>query len=243
MILEGYSKRESGLPVLTDQQIDQIAEVCAFEFFPEMFAKPQPIDPAVFIECCLGYDLDFLYLSSCQVYLGMTCFKNIAIPIWNNELFKAEFANVDAGTVIIDRGLFEEAHYKGFYGRLRFTEAHEAGHCILHPDFFMNAAAQTRVGENNYVMGACHSAIYGNWEADEAEHQADMFASCFLIPFGSLKKLIDDRQAWKWEDRDLIILVKETYNVSWPTAFYRLQKLGWLNTDSKIFDWDEFSES
>lgn len=242
MILEGIIKTPSGLPVLTDTDIDRIAEECAYEYFPEMFEKPQPIDPGDFIECCLGYELDFLYLSNCKLYLGMACFKNIAIPVFNMEEFKAEFANIDAGTVVIDRGLLRDAEIDGYEGRLRFTEAHEAGHCILHSDFFLTSANQTKVGENNYIQGACQSVLAGKLESDIAEQQADMFASCFLIPLGSLRKLMDQFHAWHWDDKDMIVLVKETYNVSWPTAFYRLKKLGWLNTDSTKFDWDEFSE-
>ncbi|WP_304683899.1 ImmA/IrrE family metallo-endopeptidase [Ileibacterium valens] len=236
---QGITKSKSGLPLLTNDQIDQLAEECALNFFPEMFEKPQPIDPVEFIETGLGFDVDYLYLSNCQLYLGMTAFKNIAIPVFDMERFCATKANVDAGTVIIDRGLYDKTEYSGNEGRLRFTEAHEAGHCLLHGDFFLNAANRTKETEQNFIIGACHSAFLT--EEDLAEHQADQFASCFLIPLTPLKKLLESHHAWNWEDKHKLLLVKETFNVSWPTAFYRLKKLGFLETQSTTYNWDEFS--
>lgn len=133
-----FPKLKNGLPDLTGKEIELLADEIALQFCPDIIEKPRPLDLDRFIECFLGFTLDFLYLSHCQCYLGVTVFKNMKFPTFNMTTFKPELTCVDANTIIIDQGLYQQMEFDGHEGRFRFTEAHECGHAILHPDFMRN---------------------------------------------------------------------------------------------------------
>ncbi len=239
-------KLESGLPDLTNKEIELLADQMALEFCPDIVKRPKPIDLDRFIEQFLGFTLDFLYLSHCQCYLGVTVFQNMKFPTFNMRTFKPELTCIPANTIIIDEGLYQQMEIDGHEGRFRFTEAHECGHAIMHPDFYAKQAKEIRKTERSlaaYHSGECQSAVPALSDLDLAEKQANHFASCLLMPRSSILNLLQTnvKPAYCWEDIDIIRLVKETYNVSWPSAFYRLKQLGWLSTEMEEFNWDELT--
>ena len=238
-------KLESGLPDLTNKEIELLADHMALEFCPDIVDNPQPLDVDLFIEF-LGFTLDYRYLSHCQCYLGVTVFRKMMFPTFNIETFRPELTCVDENTIIIDEGLYHQMESDGHEGRYRFTGAHECGHAIMHPDFYASQSKAIHKTERSlaaYHSGECESAIPVLSDSDLAEKQANHFASCLLMPRSSILKLLQTnvKPAYCWEDIDIIRLVKETYNVSWPSAFYRLKQLGWLSTEMEEFNWDELT--
>ena len=234
-------KLESGLPDLTNKEIELLADQMALEFCPDIVDNPQPLDVDLFIEF-LGFTLDYRYLSHCQCYLGVTVFRKMKFPTFNIETFRPELTCVDENTIIIDVGLYHQMESDGHEGRYRFTGAHECGHAIMHPDFYARQAESIQSAERSlaaYHSGECESAIPVLSDSDLAEKQANHFASCLLMPRSSILNLLEATvDPLCWEDIDIIRLVKGTYNVSWPSAFYRLKQLGWLSTGMEEFDWE-----
>lgn len=237
-------KLENGLPDLTNKEIELLADHMAIQFCPDIVENPKPLDVDLFIEF-LGFTLDYRYLSHCQCYLGVTVFRKMKFPTFNIETFRPELTCVDENTIIIDEGLYHQMESDGHEGRYRFTGAHECGHAIMHPDFYARQAESIQSAERSlaaYHCGECESAIPVLSDSDLAEKQANHFASCLLMPRSSILNLLEATvDPLCWEDIDIIRLVKETYNVSWPSAFYRLKQLGWLSTEMEEFNWDELT--
>lgn len=235
-------KDKNGLPILSNLQIDELANYMALDFCPDIVGNPRPIDLDRFIEQYLEFGYDIQYLSNCECYLGVTVFKDMLFPVFNYESFEAELTFVPANTIIIDQMLFRKMEMDGHEGRYRFTLAHECGHAVMHQEFYTEQAASIKEARSQlsaYSTGECYSAI--DVETNRAEQQANKFASCLLMPKSSIIHLLEDRVTPAWEDRDILSLVRETFNVSWPSAFYRLKELGWLSTESEEFKWEDFA--
>lgn len=97
-------------------------------------------------------------------------------------------------------------------GRIRFTQAHELGHYILH-----------RLKKESFQ---CSAADMFNWSDDEKnlEAQADLFASYLLMPLDDYRKQINSSI-----DLDLLSHCADRYGVSLTAAI-----LKWLSyTDKK----------
>jgi hypothetical protein len=97
-------------------------------------------------------------------------------------------------------------------GRVRFTQAHELGHYILH-----------RTARESFQ---CSDADMLNWSKDDKdiEGQADLFASYLLMPLDDYRK-----QVTTAVDLDLLGLCADRYGVSLTAAI-----LKWLQyTDEK----------
>lgn len=235
-------KSASGLPELTNTNIDQLANYLALDFCPDIVEHPRPIDLDRFIEQYLGFGFDIQYLSHCGCYLGVTVFRAMPFPVYNMETFKPELTYVPDNTIIIDEMLYQKMEMDGHEGRFRFTQAHECGHAVMHSEFFKKAAQSLKEARESlaaYSIGECSSLMPVNPESALAEHQANKFASCLLMPKDAINKLLEDCVTPIWDDIDKLALVRETFNVSWPSAFYRLKDLGWLSTESEEFDWEE----
>lgn len=232
-------KKKNGLPILSNKQIDDLADELVSQFCPDVFIHPHEIDLDNFIEKFLGFDLDILYLSHCGCYLGATIFQDLKFPIFNIETFKPELTNIPANTIIVDAVLFQQMENSGNEGRYRFTLAHECGHAVMHPDFYRYQSSAIQNAEHQlaaYSTGRKSVSPYSEVDNSElAEQQANKFASCLLMPRRAVEKLIHDRHALHWEDYDLILLVKETFNTSWESAFYRLKDLGYMEAGE--YDW------
>lgn len=233
----------NGLPILNNEQLEDLAEKYALDFCPDIAEHPRPLDVELFIEQYLGFNYELHYLSSCEAYLGMTVFEDMKIPTFNAETFKAQFSNIPANTIIIDSQLVRRAEFDGHFGRCRFTQAHECGHAILHPEFYKSQSGNIRKAQESlkaYSTGESHMAQEILSDADRAEQQANSFASYFLMPRCAVDSISKSRASKSWEDFDYIELIKETFNVSWDAAFYRLKGMGILETSLEKFDWDAF---
>ncbi len=232
-------KKKNGLPILSNKQIDDLANYLACQFCPDIIENPHAIDMENFIEKFLGFDMDILYLSHCGCYLGATVFQDMKFPVFNIETFKPELANIPANTIIIDRTLYQQMEESGFEGRYRFTQAHECGHAIMHSDFYKSQSASIQKAEQKsaaFSTEEVKSALIRTDDSAFAEQQANNFASCLLMPRSSVERLIDNHSAIFWGDYELLLLVKETFNTSWESTFYRLKGLGYMSAEK--FDWE-----
>ena len=102
-----------------------------------------------------GLTLEFQYLRKNGRILGKTVFDTGLEAVYDMELGEYTLFPVKAGTILIDASLCEE---ETSTGRLRFTEAHELSHWILHKGLYVgtgeSAALQPAVKETSMEIQA-----------------------------------------------------------------------------------------
>ena len=125
----------TGMPIISNADIDNLGERMVVDFDSSALFAPHPIDIERFVEKYLKMHIEFMFLSHCGVYLGTTVFQTTDyLPVYIPEEKRAEFAHVDANTIVIDGSLDSEDQEH----RFRFTLGHEGGHGVLHPSFFLS---------------------------------------------------------------------------------------------------------
>jgi Zn-dependent peptidase ImmA (M78 family) len=234
MFVPSYHEKSNGIPILSKEEIDEIANRFVEDYQPDVLTNPQPVDIDLFVELYLGRPTDYQYLSHNGIYLGMTVFRDTnKVVIYSPETNKAEYISAKAGTVIIDSRLLEAKKQR----RCRFTLGHEAGHCILHSRYFQIKANKT---DDSKPMIQCRldNLMAGIWrrylqsDHDWMEWQANRFASAVLMP---KKAVAIFAQSYNWRsttnmDRlGMIDNMAICFNVSEQASEYRLKELGYLN--------------
>ena len=113
----------------TEQTIESIARR-VLDTYDERLYRGKPC--AIPIEDLIerhGLTLEFQYLRKNGRILGKTVFDTGLEAVYDMEQGAYTLFPVKAGTILIDASLCEE---ESSTGRLRFTEAHELSHWILH---------------------------------------------------------------------------------------------------------------
>lgn len=236
--------KANDLPILSKNQIDEIASSLVYEFQPEIFESPGYFDIEAFSELYLEVNIDYQYLSNDGRYLGMMVFNNTDhIHIYNPELGRAEYLSVDEYTAIIDNTLLEKEN-ENIY---RFTLAHEtAGHAYLHKDYYLTNPNQLSFLEKDddpIIM--CRLREIGTYglmsnrqfqtNKEWMEWQANYMASSILMPKGSILYLIDKYKMKFIFDEHIqnnIHFISETFKVSKSAAEIRLKNLGLIRSIS-----------
>ena len=87
-----FSTDRYGLPILSENDLDNIGELLVRDFAPEALKVPQEIDIEAFSELYMGLQQDFQYLTHRGIYLGMTIFKETYhLPVYNPQLNQADY--------------------------------------------------------------------------------------------------------------------------------------------------------
>ncbi|OCA97846.1 ImmA/IrrE family metallo-endopeptidase [Clostridium beijerinckii] len=237
-----FRTKPNGVPILSKNEIDIIAERCLMEFCPEALVAPKPIDEDRFLTEYLGLTQDFQYLTHCGLYLGMIVFEDSnKIPIFDECTNRAEYISVKKGTVIIDNTLLEENQEH----RYRFTAIHEGGHWVLHRLKYCKKT--TKITNNNFCGTSSFKCRANNidfkykplelWNDDDTmEWQANYFSSAILMPRSIMVKLCKDKRVideltcqsyWNLHlyNKLLIKKISEIFNVSKKAAEVRLNNL------------------
>lgn len=221
------------VPILSKDAINSIGEKLVEDFCPKAVNTPTEIDVDRFLTRYLGLSQDFQFLSHCGVFLGMTVFNDTdCVPVFNPELWRAEYIPVKAGTVIIDNILLQENQEH----RYRFTCGHEAAHSILHAEYFKAQAERSRLYGGSVQMVQCRrsTAQYGKGfrlktDADWLEWQANQLASAILMPRSMvIAAARDAKRRYRNNVNAPMLAVAETFNVSNDAAYYRMVDLGLL---------------
>lgn len=235
-----YSR--SGLPIISNEEIDALGERMAVDFDSTSLLNPHPIDIERFVERYLQMPVEYMYLSHCGVYLGTTVFQATDyLPVYDPERRCAEYAHIEAGTVVID-GSLDDEHQEH---RLRFTLGHEGGHGVLHPSFFLSTiGSNDRDDTGIYVRCRSDFKISGNsfdgfhsmTESERAEQQANRFSAAILMPKTAVKILLSGNKFLRSgkEIETAMVRISESFNVSKKAAFYRLKSLGLIEERTKI---------
>ena len=231
------TKKSTGVPVLSKNEIDSIGERLVTDFCAAALEQPAAVNIDLFAQSYLGLKQDFQYLSHNGIYLGMMVFHDTnKIPVYDPAANRAEYISAGANTVIIDKGLLDESQEH----RYRFTMGHEAAHGILHSEYYRykilsdtgyTPMVQCRVDSTKITNR--HISLWT--DSDWMEWQANRLSSAILMPACMIRQLTADDpedpsvfRAACWVKK-----VCRTFNVSVQAAEIRLRELGLLSGISK----------
>lgn len=238
-----FRTKNNGVPILSKDEINSIAEGFVQDFQESALTSPEEFDVEAFLELYMGMTPDFQYLSHNGIYLGMTVFNETdKIPVYDPYTNRAEYIHADANTVIIDRRLIENEKQEH---RLRFTQGHEAGHSIFHTKCFYRNPDQLSMfamldAEEDIPMIRCRTdSIFSrsntdprNWSDNEwMEWHANAMSSALLMPRPAVRRLFDTNGRFGSRCSQIIKTIFdliEYCNVSHEAALYRLKDLGYV---------------
>lgn len=233
-------RSKSGVPIFSEQGLEDIGEKLVSDFCPNVLTKPQEIDIDRFTEFYMKLPLDFQYLSHCGAYLGMIVYNDTdKLPVYNEETKQAKYIRARAGTVIIDKSLLA----KNQEHRYRFTLAHEAaGHAVLHwklytdnkiPLYDTNSFPWVQYYKNNKQLIPKEKFKHNIY--DLLEWQADTLGSIVLMPRKSIFRILKSNNIIRKHTSAEIIekqitKVSNVFNVSTIAARTRLERLGFIRS-------------
>ena len=246
-MLEATVKRRksNGVPILSRDEMNQMGENLVKIFSPEILTNPAPFDIDAFLEQEMNLCLDFACLSHTGFLLGLCAFNDMLHSVWNPDKHEAEWLEVKAGTVLIDKSLLRKGQEK----RLRFTLGHEvAGHAYLHGPYFCQCKNQMSfLDELPCPVYPCKNV--GSYfsssrrtDRDWMEWQADCMAAAVLMPLTPCKILLEQARKDFGLDRSFIQneffneyftqLISDTFDVSKRAAEIRAKE---LNNNNQSF--------
>ncbi len=152
-----------------------------------LLLKPQPMDVDHFAEFYCKATIDFAYLSQDGLTLGLTCFHDGKIIVWDETRTTPKPLDVEKGFIFIDNDALEY----DIEGRVRFTIIHECSHCILHPRFYYK-----RPGVEMPKI-ECFVYHIDNWDKnapmsdeDIREWQANRLGAALIMPAKTTRMLM-----------------------------------------------------
>ncbi len=198
MILVDCRTKKNGVPVLSRDEIECIAEAVLQDYKPKLLDNPGELDVEHFLECYAAAEMDYKDLTHDQSILGMTVFNNCYIPVYENG--KEKEIPVDEGTIIVDNSLLEKDQLR----RGRFTLGHEVSHWILHRRIFMVNKNQLLLfndleGEKQPLIKCRTTDIESVGKKrlvtddDWIEWQANCMASALLMPKKAFTKAVEGK--------------------------------------------------
>lgn len=159
-------------------------------------ASPRPTPIERLIEEIYKLDIEYKYLTNNGRILGKTIFDDGYTPYYDAEKRRYDLLQVKKGTMLIDATLLAPEKK----GRLRFTEAHELAHWILHQEVF---------------VGTGEVAAFMSSDQDTAvEWQANVLATNILMPAGQLKRCYYQLSAKRMDRGSIIEHMAEVFGVS-----------------------------
>ena len=241
MIKLDLRRKDSGVPILSREELDEIAFNVLADFNYEVLLEPQEVDIDLFAQEYLGMDQDFQFLSHNGIYMGMTIFNDTDnLPVYDPIKRRAEYVSEKA--IVIDNSLLEDDKEHQY----RFTMGHECIHGMLHKAFFSALPGQLTMfdqlgPEFSEPMIRCRVVTagrtnwnYRNWtDIDWMEWQANAGASALLMPAYAVKILSEKAKKYGYRGishaRVMVAEMMRVFNVSHSAAAFRLKSLGLLD--------------
>jgi hypothetical protein len=175
----------------TSERLEKKAEEILLKYLDgALLLKPQAMDVDHFAEFYCKATPDYAYLSEDGLTLGLTCFQNGKIIVWDETRTKPYPLDVEKGYIFIDKAVLEGE----IEGRVRFTLIHECSHYILHPRFYFK--------KPGVEMPKIECAVYHIEEWDKRppvfddeirEWQANRLGAALIMPAKTMRMLIAER--------------------------------------------------
>ncbi len=241
-----YPMKANGMYVLSRTDMDSIAEQVLTEYAPPILERPQPLPVEQMARDCFYLEVIPATLSLDESIYGAMVFESGRIPCYDALYRRAEM-EVQEGTMLLERRLTLPEKKN----MLRFTQAHEMSHWILHRTYH---DAEHRMYDLRTSKRPCTEFVACRTTAIEQaddgrkkqrtdteweEWQADSLAGAMLMPRdvfeaaakdafrrsgitrGYLMKNRDPGDAWQ-----AIGDLAERFAVSRKAAIVRLRHLG-----------------
>ncbi|WP_250544581.1 ImmA/IrrE family metallo-endopeptidase [Canibacter zhuwentaonis] len=165
--------------------LDALGQNLVGKYYPDLLTCPGALDIEALIEQHLELDAEFSYLSQDGTLLGMTCFEEKSVQVWDRERQTPRLQMGRPGLIFVDEGLFY-AHA----GRGRFTLAHECAHAIFHTASDVDEPIARATTETVAVI-ECELPKRGvrqprSW----VEWQANRLGAAMLMPADAVRLLL-----------------------------------------------------
>lgn len=185
-------RHKDGTPIVRDADVVEYAEAVLADYRPELLEVPGKIDGLHFIEKYLRANIDFqdiYYEEDESPIAGATVFNDEGVRVFDREKQCVKEIAVEADTVIIDNSTMSD----GKEGFALFTEIHEGGHFLMHPDVYKRDPYQITMYDLGLGLAArgtvlCKRTTMENrkgklvTQEDFREHQANVFAAAMMMP-------------------------------------------------------------
>lgn len=160
------------------------------------------------IEKTFGLRIEYQYLTNDGRELGRMIYDNGITTYYDRETMDYALMRVEGGTMLIEASLLEDEKY---YGRLRFTLAHELAHYILHKRIFSGTGVA--------------AALYNqDTDEDATEWQANYLAKAILMPNGQIKRCFYALRPVCRAKSDFVCKMAEIFEVSKQAMEIRLKE-------------------
>lgn len=243
MIQLNLRRKDTGVPIVSREEIDEIAFNVLADYDYTLLLEPHELDIDLFAQDYLGMDQDFQLLSHNGIYMGMTIFNDTDnLPVYDPVRCRAEYVSEKANTIVIDSRLLAEEKEHQY----RFTMGHECIHGMMHKAFFSVLPGQITMfdqlgPEFSEPLVRCRTVTaertswnYRDWSSiDWMEWQANAGSSALLMPAPAVKILSEKAQGYGYRmmshARVTIAEMMRVFNVSHSAAAFRLKSLNLLD--------------
>ena len=104
----------NNIPILSNETIDEHAELLIGDYNSSLLSKPQAIDVEDFAENYLGLHFHYTDLSHNGFIWGRMVFNDAKIIIYNPDTKRPDEEPVEGSTIVIDNGLLDEKKEHAF---------------------------------------------------------------------------------------------------------------------------------
>lgn len=231
------SYKENGIPILSQKQINHIAEGIVRDLMPQNFEKQvDATNLKVFFKAMDGWNYAGKYLSRSGYLMGLTSFQGGEILVTDFNRLSTRTFRMPPNTILVEKGLYAPC----FEHMFRFTFAHEVGHALLHRRFCEkpdNMKAYAEQGSIKAIQDTQERFRRTDTnrlqtERDWLEWQANAFASAVLMPETLFRRVGELVLGDKAHDlqllNELLVTVSDTFRVSLTASWFRLKELGYI---------------
>ena len=173
-------------PVISDRGIEEYARALLADYRPSLLdGIPTAINAFHFVESYLGARIeyqDIYYEEGEQPILGMTCFAETRVKVFDREHMCTRYITVQPNTIIIDNSVMAP----GKEALANFTVLHEGGHFCMHREVFEDGMRRNCPPEFCSRKKSGQSRKRLESQKDFREHQADVFAAAVALPADTL---------------------------------------------------------
>lgn len=253
-----FRSKSNGVPILSKDDMDYIADNILRDYNEKVLGEPSALDIERFAEFYLGLQMDYQDLTHNRSLLGMMVFNDCQVPVYDATKQEAKYISVGEGTALIDNCLLEEDQKR----RGRFTVGHEASHWIFHRKKYRVDPSQLTIFSGSEektepiircktvnVEGIAQKNRFST-DDDWMEWQADYMSSALLMPKATFATAVQElfKQAdilegyyEKGQDEDLDfwaeempMILADIFNVSIKAAAIRLKTLRFVREKPSI---------
>lgn len=189
--------------------LEALARKAINKLNPSLYTSaPAAIPIEEMIEQAFNLNLLYLNIRNDGRILGETVFEDTPVVAYDKEEHRYILIEVPADTIIIESRLLQPK----YTGRYRFTCAHELAHYILHKELFLH----------NNDIAALDKVTLSSKSNNAIEKQANMLATCILMPMPQVKKAIYEQRSVN--EKDTIARLSDIFKVSKQAMEIRLRE-------------------